>query len=432
MEAVMRKQCGIVGLGIMAAVLAEPAYAGVYSTVEPKWDLSGDYFRKFQDQCLIPLKQLGTPQAELPWQKNYNLLAAILLAAKEPPPRGQPDTFKPEERLDQAVCLLRIRYPGKQMPEKAILILRAVSSRDPDNFLVMSTLATAYQVTGDYQNALGLLSDAGRYWDKPFDQLSPKYKAFLEETMKWRPEDFAWFAKCERYQKQLVRLRFRELKKGPLSFAKALERLDPLFDPDPPPPGYQPLRFVGESGKFEPGKLAKAEMVKLPADAIEVVEQLLVWMPDDLRLYWLLGELLNAKGDVDSAKIVFKEFLGKFSQMPEFQGLANIDPKTGQAVIDPMTLLPKFVDKHPAVGRRLQTLLDDVPPPPTDFVETVTAPKTGDNPKPPETKPNGSPVAPFKVEWQTLGVGFGGGMLAGFLAAWRLRDLLGRWRTTKR
>jgi tetratricopeptide (TPR) repeat protein len=426
MDAVMRKQCGIIAAGLMAALLAGPVYAGVYSTVEQKWELSSDYFRKFQDKCLIPLKQLGTPEAQLPWQKNYNLLATTLLAAKDPPPRGQPDAFRPEERLDQAVCLLRLRYPGKQMPEKAILILRAASNRDPDNFLVMSTLATAYQVTGDYQNALGLLSDAGRYWGKPFEQLNPKHKVFLEETMKWTPEDFAWFAKCEKYQKQLVRLRFKELKKGPLSFAKSLERLDPLFDPDPPPPGYQPLRFVGERGKFEPGKIAKAELDKLPADAIEVVEQLLIWMPDDLRLYWLLGELLNAKGDVESAKIVFKEFLGKFSQMAD-----NIDPITKQPVSDPMTLVPKFVDNHPEVGSRLQALLD-VPPPPTDFVETLTTPKTGDNPKRGETKPDVLPVASFKVEWQTLAVGFGGGMLAGFLVSWRLRDLLRRWRTTKR
>jgi tetratricopeptide (TPR) repeat protein len=419
-------------LMLIAAVLASPAYAGVYSSVEPKWELSRDYFRKFQDQCLIPLKQLGTPQAELPWQKNYHLLATTLLAAKDPPPRGQPDAFKTEERLDQAICLLRIRYPGKQMPEKAILILRAVSGRDPDNFLAMSTLATAFQITGDYQNALGLLSDAGRFWGKPFEQLNPKHQAFFKEKMKWGPADFAWFARCEKYQKQLVRLRFKELKKGPLAFAKALERLDPLFDPDPPPANYHPLRFVGESGKFEPGKIAKAENDKLPADAIEIVEQLLVWMPDDLRLFWLLGELLNAKGDVENATIVFNEFLGKYSQMPEFQGLADIDPETGQPVINPVKLLPKFVDTYPEVGGRLQALKNHMPPPPTQFAEMESTPKAGDNPKTSDAKPDGPPIGPLNLSWQTLSVGFGGGMLAGFLVSWRLRDLLRRWRNNKR
>jgi tetratricopeptide (TPR) repeat protein len=416
--ALMPQGCKILVLGLLTLMAVGPARAGVYSTREPKWEVSRDYFRKFQEQSLTPLKQLASPQAEQPWQKYLDLAATALLVAKDPPARGQPDTLKPEERLDLATCLLRIRYPGKQMPEKAIAILNAANDRDKDNFLVMSTLGTANQVTGEYQRADVWLTEGLRYWAKPFDQLSPKHKAFLTETMKWNAADFAWFGKCEKFQRDLVRFRMRELKKGPLTFAKALERLDPLF-PD------QTLRFVGESGKFEPGKIAKAEADKLPPDAIEVVEQLLIWMPDDLRLYWLLGELLNARGDVENAKIVFMEFLGKFSQMPEFQGMWSIDPKSGQPIVTPMALLPKFVERYPEVGGHLQALLNFVPPPP-NVGEADVAPKTSGTPKPIDPKKDGPVVASMKVDWQALSVGLGGGMLVGFLLAWRLRDKLRR------
>ena len=114
----MRKGCIFVALGLIAFVLAAPAQAGVYSTIEPKWELSSDYFRKFQEQW-IQLKQLATPQAELPWQKSVNLTANLaMLIAKEPPSRGQPDPLKPEERLDLAACLMRHPVPRQENARK--------------------------------------------------------------------------------------------------------------------------------------------------------------------------------------------------------------------------------------------------------------------------------------------------------------------------
>jgi tetratricopeptide (TPR) repeat protein len=429
MDAVLRKHCGIVALWLIASLWPTPISAGVYSTAEPKWALS-DQFRDFQEKSLIPLRQMGTPQATLPLQKGYDLWATMLLASKDPPPRGQPDIYKPEERLDQAVCLLRIRYPGKQMPEKAILFLNAALDRDKDNFLIKSTLATAYLVTGDYQRAGDWLDEAKPDWAKQFDQLSPKNKAFLKESLQWESRDFAWFAKCEQYQRKLVRIRFKELRKGLLPLAKALERVDQLFDPDPAPTGYQPLRFVGESGKFEPGKLAKAEMEKLPPDATKIVEQLLVWMPDDLRLYWLLGELLNGQqGDVDGAKIVFTELFAKFSQTQESKGLPNIDPKTGQ-IIDPKMHLPKFLSLYPELGHRYQLLQDYVTPPP-DIGDVAPSPRAGDKVKPSESKADGPAVAFSNFSWQALLVIFSGGLLTGFLFCWKVRDNLLRRRTAK-
>jgi hypothetical protein len=88
-----------------------------------------------------------------------------------------------------------------------------------------------------------------------------------------------------------------------------LDALFPLFDfENPRPKDFEPLRFVGDSGKFEVGKIAAAEKAKLPPNAILIVQQLLIWMPDDQRLFWLLGELLNADGNIEGAKTVFSDF----------------------------------------------------------------------------------------------------------------------------
>jgi hypothetical protein len=67
------------------------------------------------------------------------------------------------------------------------------------------------------------------------------------------------------------------------------------------------MRFVGESGQYEAGVLAARERSKLPADAIAIVQQLLLWLPEDTRLYWLLGELYNAAGDTDAARRILED-----------------------------------------------------------------------------------------------------------------------------
>jgi hypothetical protein len=71
-----------------------------------------------------------------------------------------------------------------------------------------------------------------------------------------------------------------------------------------------PVQFVGPSGGYEAGTMAEAERAKLPDDAIALVQQLLMWFPEDARLLWLLGELYNATGDIRTAEQVFDECVG--------------------------------------------------------------------------------------------------------------------------
>src|SRR5262249_15331003 len=94
-----------------------------------------------------------------------------------------------------------------------------------------------------------------------------------------------------------LRLRARETLSRSTNAAGAGEALDDLFG----------VRFVGPSGEFQAGRMPPDEKKKLPADAIAIVQQLLLWFPADNRLYWLLGELLNAQDDIGSAATVFNE-----------------------------------------------------------------------------------------------------------------------------
>jgi hypothetical protein len=61
------------------------------------------------------------------------------------------------------------------------------------------------------------------------------------------------------------------------------------------------VKFVGPSGRYKAGALAADQKAKLPPDAIAVVQQLVLWFPEDTRLLWLLGELYNADGNLEAA-----------------------------------------------------------------------------------------------------------------------------------
>jgi len=80
-----------------------------------------------------------------------------------------------------------------------------------------------------------------------------------------------------------------------------------------------PVHFVNDAGTYEPGKLAAAEKAKLPGgdfpEAIATVQQLVLWFPFDVRLYWLLGEVYAAKGEFDSALKIMNECVdsGRYS-----------------------------------------------------------------------------------------------------------------------
>jgi hypothetical protein len=421
---------GSIGIAVLILSLGwtGSAHAGVYSTVEPVFKLNDDY-GKFLDDTLIPLKRIGTPDVNLEkvdWLRCYSLAGKALQQLKDPPTKDGKDPFTVEDRLNMSACLLRMRDP-----KGAIEVLRPVEWEDPGNFLVMSNRGTAFLMAGDYRSAFDWLSNARPFWRKSFEDLrqerrSRPYVEFLVKRMGWNEHQFAWYARCEKYQLRLAKVRYYETEKlarlkKQLDFTRMLEDVDDLLvDPEKEPPPEGP-RFVTPDGKFEPGKIAAAEKAKIPRDALPVVQQLLVWMPEDARLIWLMGEVLNARGDVESARKVFSEFLSRFAQRQEFSGFGKVS--------NPEVLYAKFLERHPVVGMRLKALREYVAPLPVEPAhEPPTAKKAQPETAPAKKTPGkDEPTAGLlKLDWQALGIGFGSGALVAVLASWQLREILRR------
>src|SRR5262249_19206810 len=151
------------------------------------------------------------------------------------------------------------------------------------NFWVLTHLGTVHQ-------GLGQLLEAAPYLETARD-------SFPEPWPGGSAAAGAWFKQAERYQLALLRSRLRE------GAGRPGMRPGPPTDVD----ARFPVHFVGPGGQYEAGTIAAAEKAKLPADAVAVVQQLLLWFPEDTRLLWLLGELYNANGDLDSASVAFEE-----------------------------------------------------------------------------------------------------------------------------
>jgi tetratricopeptide (TPR) repeat protein len=277
----MRK--ALLTLAVLASCLAggAPAQAGLYNTAE---DASGPnpVLREYLDK-LAELRSVAIEQPERPIRKRY------LLAAKVDP-NGRGGNLTVEQRVDLSAYLVRLRRY-----EDAVEVLRPAERQEPTNFMVLSNLATAHQLAGQLDRAVSYLERALKVWPAKWPGVSD---AQLE---RWQ--------QAEKYQLQLLRLRAQEAGREPPGRSRPPESVDGLF----------PVRFVGDSGQYEAGKLSAAETAKLPDNALEVVEQLLAWMPEDLRLYWLLGEVLNARGDVAGAAKVFEDLSWSFRfNAPEF------------------------------------------------------------------------------------------------------------------
>src|SRR5262249_206634 len=147
--------------------------------------------------------------------------------------------------------------------------LRTAQRDYPNHFRIVANLGTAWQLHGDLGQAAACLQQAVR--------LAP-----------------GKLQKAEEQQLRLVRLRQRE-KAG-------TQDLDDLFA----------IRFVGESGRYERGKLGAGQRKKLPSDAVALIQQVALWLPADARLLWQLAELANAHGDVKTAAAIMDGCVTEF------------------------------------------------------------------------------------------------------------------------
>ncbi len=161
-----------------------------------------------------------------------------------------------DELADLGALYVRLGETGK-----AVEILRAAQREHPNHFRIWANLGTAWQLQGDLNQAAACLQQAVR--------LAPGKQQRAEE-----------------YHLKLVRLRQRQ--------SRDCQEFDDLFG----------IRFIGENGNYQPGRLAASEAKKLPSDAAAIGQLLALWLPGDGRLLWQLAELANAHGDVKTAAAI--------------------------------------------------------------------------------------------------------------------------------
>lgn len=226
---------------------------------------------------------------------------------------GQRPASSGQEVAMRATDLIRL---GKS---DAALNLLSSRLRDPrPDYFVAIVLGHVYAERGDWKSAL-------RYHQEGL--LDARFPAHVPGLNEWQRQ---WWEKLDRdYVPHYYRLRLHEAEqrqgKTPAELARLAEEEQVLgLFPLPGLPGrgqvqvyglispgdhvenlMEPLRFVNDKGEYEPGRLADSERAKLPADALAIVQQMLFWYPSDTRLFWLLGELYAAEGNVDAAYRIF-------------------------------------------------------------------------------------------------------------------------------
>jgi len=272
---------------ILAAIVLglcsfQGAWAGIYNTGDSPEEtsrFSPDFDGVFRN-VLMDLKSIPNPGslANPPIRRRYLLIESL-------GSRGALDLRTVEAKLDYSAVLLR---RGK--PEEAVAILAPLARDHPKNFVVQAQCAMAHFMTKtDLQaNALDYMREAMTAWPARWDQVDDDQKKFLE-SLGWEEPAFQRNRRFEEHLFRLMKSRAKE-ERAVKQKKPVAEGVDPIFGPE-----KEPVRFVNEKGEFEVGRIALPESQKMPKDAWDIVEQLLIWMPLDDRLLWLLGEVLNAE-----------------------------------------------------------------------------------------------------------------------------------------
>lgn len=260
------------------------------------------------DPFAVPVGSDGKP-APLPFDEFKRRLAVLTNALVEPKGNEKPNP-------DRARFLDRIakleKGPKPTAPEAAALatdLLRIgqadralgvlgphTADRRPDYF-VFTGLGAVHAARGEWADAL-------RYHQE--GQLDTKMPETVKGLSKGQRD---WWARLDadvvpRYYQ--IRRQETDARRGLSATerhaADETEDVLPLF-----PLAGAPVRFMNAAGEYEAGVVAPAELEKLPPDALATVQQLVLWFPGDVRLYWLLAELYAADGDVKSAVQILDE-----------------------------------------------------------------------------------------------------------------------------
>lgn len=349
------RTCWLLG-GLLSLLAVTPVRAGLYLPAEPDpWPLPSNpaQFRQIHGELLsVSSVDANVRKRDFPTHVREQIakLERQLRAGK----------LSVEDSINlSGYYLLQAQ---REALDKAINLLTPVLQREPKNFMVLANLANAYQGIGESGRAAEFQRQVLSNW--------PSTHAG------WKWEQLWWYRRSEKYYLTLLELRTREK-----LLNQSATSLDNLF------PG---VPFADENAKYLIGETTYKARDKLPPDVLALVEQMLLWMPQDKRLLWMFAELLNARGDVALTWGIFKELTeGGYNN-----GLFR---KHRNAFRDVADTDPRF--KKPKVevggGRAI-------------FPGGSTAGDTGQQ--------------PWLPDWRQLGVGFGSGLLVGMLLLLQFRQ----------
>jgi hypothetical protein len=270
----------VVLIGLALLGMTAPARAGVYCTIDPTPELPPERIRSWVAQmravAVDPKKQLDPASLRAYFLRHRDSLEQ----------EKESDVFSTIDLLNLSACYIRLGELNK-----AIRLLNSAPERK--HFLVQANLASAYFLRSQSLQAEGEdLLLAHRCQEQALD-------AWPDVWAPFKPGQLVHFRRCERTFLTLLEKRRDEA---------SLRRNPGPVDIDAIFPGFR-LVGPGPAGEYEAGALSGKVLDRLPADAYTTVRQLVLWYPQDLRLYWLLGEFLNIFGHVIPAEEILTELL---------------------------------------------------------------------------------------------------------------------------
>ena len=268
------KPIRIVLATLAVGLLGGSVQAGVYNLDDPL------------PQHLPPLPYL---------HDQIQLVLGPLRKAALPPVANQPSPYEIQatqlehkgadlttiERVNLGACYLRMNRPNDA--------LRVLREADQGHFLVKANLAATYQALNELGQAVAYEGQAIAAWPS----IQPG----------WNSVELGWYRRVEGFYLKLLQFRLAERDFNERTYNqpnRPWDTMDVLFE-----------KPRAGGGEYQAQELPWKLWGDLPPDAYTIVSQLLVWFPNDDRLYWQLGEILNSLGLVPEAVKVFDELSNK-------------------------------------------------------------------------------------------------------------------------
>jgi tetratricopeptide (TPR) repeat protein len=274
-------------LGLLLAAAAVPG--GVYHTAAPAGAQAVKSYLP-NETCPFVVRSDGTAEPLADFDLRFGALGNVA----NPNAKGEALTDRQAIQARLAAEGTRPSMPGPAAGAAADLLrlgndtaalnaLAPFARQDPADFRVLVNYAHAFALRGEWDAAARFHEQAvlGR-------------PGFPKQLPGIKPEQLAWLQTVEKryYTKWLA-------------IHKSQSARKPNPETEEPFPLFGDVKFVNVAGAYEPGNLGPTERQKLPKDAVAIVQQLLLWAPGDTSLYWLLGELYAADGQLEDAKLVF-------------------------------------------------------------------------------------------------------------------------------